>query len=149
MASNIGLQPFWFWISVFWLFDIYFRFYQKGQMFLGWSSSVRDVSILTRGGSGSGGRMFLLISTLPMDMGTWLNSLSFNFLCLIPNVLIGLCLVFFSLLSHVKSAAGRLLGSEGQCVTCLTTRSSFTYLGYFVWWEWAFRFRIRPKWYRS
>lgn len=56
---------------------------------------------------------------------------------------------FFSLLSHVKSAAGRLLGSEGQCVTCLTTRSSFTYLGYFVWWEWAFRFRIRPKWYRS
>jgi hypothetical protein len=70
--------------------------------------------------------MFLLISTLLMDMGMPINSLSLIFLCTIPNMLIDLpCFP-----PHFKSAAGRFLGSEGQRDTCLTTRSSFASLDF-------------------
>lgn len=101
---------------------MYFRFLIKGQTFLGWSSSVRGVSILTWG-SGPGGHTFLPISTLLMDMGMLLNSLSFTF-CVWSQMCWLVSAWLLSFLSHFKFAAGRLPGSEGQPVTCLTTRSS-------------------------
>lgn len=114
--------------------DVYVcRFCLRGPMFLEWNNIVLGDSILTWL-MASGGLILLLTCTPLMDMGTM--RASFKFLYAMPYCYFWLTFLV-SFIFH--QTAGRLLGIEGQLVTCHTIRCAYGMV-FQIWWSSTFSY---------